>query len=339
MQNIEAYKELMRTPKKVLITSHHNPDADALGSSLAWARFLRQQAHEVHIVVPSEFPAFLDWMLKDDNVTVYSPKTHQICQKLIEEAEIFYFMDFSSISRLQDLRPLFEGQSQPVVMIDHHLSPDIKPDFQYWNTEASSTAELVYNLIELLGYKENLSPEIGECIYAGIVTDTSSFKHASTTIKAHLITAELMNIGVDTNRVQRLIYDSNTENRLHFLGHVLRDKLYVVSEYRTAYFLITQEEQSRFENRTGDTEGLVNYALSIEDVILAAIFIEQSDGVKISFRSVGDLPANEIAKKYFGGGGHKNAAGCNYPHSLKEAEQTLLNLLPDYKEVLSPQER
>lgn len=329
MQGIDAYQLLMQTTKKVVITTHHHPDADALGSSLALARYLQKSNHQVQIITPSEYPNFLYWMNGNGEVLVYSEQTKNACKQFIDAADLIFCLDFSSYNRLQDLADLLKASPAKVFMIDHHLNPEIKPNFMFWDKEASATAELVYELIELLGDLQKIDVRIGECLYAGIVTDTSSFKHPSTTPKAHEISASLIKLGVDTNKVHRLIYDSNTKERIHFLGYALQEKLKILPEYRTAYFVITLQELKDFNTQMGDTEGLVNYAISLADIDLAALIVERVDCVKISFRSVGNLAVNELAEKHFYGGGHKNAAGGSCNLSVAEVEQKLLNLLPN----------
>lgn len=335
MFKIEDFKALVSTPKKVVITAHYNPDADALGSSLALAAYLRKKGHQVSVILPSSYPGFLDWMPQpDDNLSVYSSENKLITEKSINTADLLFCLDFSTYNRLQELALVVKQCETKIFVIDHHLNPEIDADFQIWDTKASSTAELVYVFIDLMGDKSIIDLTIAERIYAGIVTDTSSFKHPTTTPRVHRIAADLMEMGLDTNRIQRLIYDNNSESRLRFLGYALKDKLKVVREYRTAYFTIDSEELEMFNNRQGDTEGFVNYALSIEGIVLAAIIIAKPDCVKMSFRSVGSFSVNEFASRHFSGGGHKNAAGGICGLTVEETEKKFLGLLPQYKETL-----
>ncbi|NJL13584.1 MAG: bifunctional oligoribonuclease/PAP phosphatase NrnA [Microscillaceae bacterium] len=334
MPDSEALKALLHASCQIAIVAHHNPDADALGSSLALARFLSKQGHQVEVLMPSAFPDFLDWMPGAEKVVAYSEESQTYCRQVFQAVDLVFCMDFSSYARLQFLEPLLRVATARRFIIDHHQAPDMEADFWLWNVQASSTSELVFELLELLEAKSFLDIEMGECIYAGIVTDTSSFKHPSTTERVHLIAAELMALGVNTNRVQRFIYDNNSENRLRFIGYALHEKLKVLPQYRTAYFVITKEELRMYENKLGDTEGLVNYALSIADIVLAVIIIENEDCVKMSFRSVGNFAVNEFARKHFSGGGHKNAAGSDCMTDAFETEQLLLSLLPQYENEL-----
>ena len=334
MQNIELYKEIMSETRSVGIIAHHNPDADALGSSLALSRFLQKEGHQTQVISPSAFPGFLSWMNGSDSVLIYESEDKQKAEEFILQADVVLCLDFSSYNRMKGIEPVFRKTKAKIGVIDHHLDPEIKSDFMLWNVKASSTCELVYDFIENLGKKDVVDITIGENLYAGMVTDTSSFKHPNTTKRVHLIAAELIDLGIDTNRVQRLIYDNNSESRLRFMGYALKEKLTVLPEYRTAYFKITADELSLYSNQLGDTEGLVNYALSIKDVIFAATIIEKADCVRMSFRSMGDFAVNNFAQAHFSGGGHKNASGGTSNLSIEETEKLFLDLLPDYKDKL-----
>jgi phosphoesterase RecJ-like protein len=220
------------------------------------------------------------------------------------------------------------------VLIDHHLEPEQFADFTLWNTKASSTAELVYQLISRLDPENGIDLPIAECIYAGILTDTGGFRHPTTSRNVHIIIADLLNYGVDASRIHKLIYDTSTESRIRFLGYVLEQKLVVLQEYHCAFIVINKEELERFHSETGDTEGFVNYALSIEGIVMGAVIIDRTEAIKMSFRSVGDFSVNEFARKHFEGGGHKNAAGGKSDETLEETVARFVGLLPQYKEQL-----
>ncbi|MGB5930058.1 MAG: DHH family phosphoesterase, partial [Cyclobacteriaceae bacterium] len=220
------------------------------------------------------------------------------------------------------------------VLIDHHQEPEDFADFVSWSTKAAATAELVYMLIRDMGEESLVDPDIADCLYAGIMTDTGSFKHPNTTRNVHLITADLMERGADVSRVAKLVYDTNSQDRIRFLGYALNEKLTVLPEYRTAYFAITAEELKRFKSQTGDTEGLVNYALGIEGITLAAVIIDRTEAVKLSFRSVGTFSVNIFARNHFDGGGHKNAAGGKSDLDLDQTVQKFEGLLEEYKDQL-----
>ncbi|SDK65623.1 phosphoesterase RecJ domain-containing protein [Catalinimonas alkaloidigena] len=335
MRNFEAFRALISAPKRVVITTHHKPDADALGSSLALANFLKKKYHDVQVITSSDYPRFLHWMQGNEEVIVYDAATnHEQVEGLVNEADIIFCLDFSSLARTQDLEPLLRAAQATIVQIDHHLEPEEFADFVLWNNKASATCELVYDLFDMLDDSELIDKGIAECIYAGILTDTGSFRHPTTSARVHIIVAELIRAGVEPARIHKLIYDNYSENRLRFLGYALSEKLVVLPEYRTAYISITSEELQRFRYSTGDTEGFVNFALSIEGIVVGAVFIEREDAIKISFRSIGDFAVNVLAREHFEGGGHKNAAGGKSNLSIEDTVQKFINLLPAHQEEL-----
>lgn len=335
MQQLAALNAWMSDRKKVVITIHYNPDADALGSSLALACYLRKKNHQVSIISPNPFPSYLDWMQGSKDVFIYSDQNKENCRFLIEEAELIFIIDFSAYARLQEMQQWVRDASAKKVVIDHHLNPNVKADYVFWNAEASSTAELIFDFIEASGDKPLIDVAMGECLYAGYVTDTSSFKNPSTTPRIHLITAELMAIGIQTNHIQRKVYDDNSLDKIRLIGYALKEKLYLLPEYKTAYISITQQELQKYGNHLEDTEGLVNFALSLSGTVLAVVFVDKGDYIRIFFRSVGQFAVNEFACKYFGGGGHINAAGANYTGTLDEALEKFLKLLPEYQSQLA----
>lgn len=336
MQKFEAFKELLSSPKKVVITTHHKPDADALGSSLGLSGYLKKLNHQVTVITPSDYPKFLDWMPGNDEVIVYDDKRHKLAERLFNEADLIFCLDFSCLSRINEVGELVRNAPAVKILIDHHLEPKSFADFEYWDITASATAEMVYEVITRMGHRDLIDGDIAESLYAGILTDTGSFKHPNTTKNVHLIVADLIDLGANTAKVSKLIYDTNSVNKLKFVGYALSEKLVVLKEYNTAYFAITPEELNKYDSKTGDTEGLVNYALSIENIVMAAVIIDRVEAVKISFRSVGDFAVNEFAKKHFEGGGHKNAAGGKSNLSLKETVKKFEALLPNYKNQLNP---
>ncbi|MBC7446869.1 MAG: DHH family phosphoesterase [Hymenobacteraceae bacterium] len=331
-----ALRALLATPKEVLITTHHKPDADALGSSLAWAGYLRQRGHVVTVVTPTDYPTFLNWMAGNDSVVIYDQQQNDaLVRRLMAEAEVIFCLDFNNLGRINELGPMVGASPAVKVLIDHHLLPDAFAQINFSHSDAAATCELIFELIRALGDEALITPAIGECLYAGIMTDTGSFRHSSTSRNVHLITADLLSLGVNTSAVHRRVYDSWSELRLRFLGMVLKDKLTVVREYNTAYIAVTSDELRAYDSKTGDTEGLVNFALSIEGVRLAVLLVERGPVVKISFRSAGDFSVNEFSRRHFSGGGHRNAAGGIAHASLTGTVQKLLGLLPEYADHLT----
>ncbi len=322
-----------------MITTHHKPDADALGSSLGMANYLIKKGHNVKVITPSDYPGFLNWMKGNDNVLVYSDENSEQVQRFINEADTIITLDFSVLHRINEMGEMVRNAKAFKVNVDHHLEPEDFADYRLWNTKAASTCELCFELIVMLGDKTLIDKDIAECLYAGIMTDTGGFRHPNTTQNVHEVVAELIGIGADNAKIAKEIYDTNSLNRLKFLGFALSQKLEVLPEFHTAYFAITNDELNRFESKTGDTEGLVNYALSLDGIVLAVLFKDSGDGIKMSFRSIGEFPANEIASKYFNGGGHRNAAGGKTEGTLEETVDKFKSILKDYKPLLDSERK
>lgn len=321
MEHLKKFsKELERTHKAV-ITTHHKPDADALGSSLGLALYLKKKGHEVSVITPTDFPNFLNWMEGVEDVIIFNENDNETkSAALIDEATIIYCLDFSSLDRINELGDLVRKSPAVKVLIDHHLEPEHFADYEFWDVKAAATAELIFDLIDGLGDKNLIDKQIAECLYAGIMTDTGQFKHSNTSKDTHRITAELIELGANTSGVANSIYDSNSVDRIKFLGYALSEKMVIIEECNTAYISITADELKKYHSKTGDTEGLVNFALSIEGIIFAAVIIDRTQGIKMSFRSEGSFSVNEFARSYFNGGGHKNASGG---HSILTLEETV----------------
>jgi len=278
-------------------------------------------------------------MKGNDEVLIYSDETKANCQELMETADIIVTLDFSVLSRINDLGEMVRSAKGFKVNIDHHLDPEDFADFRLWNTGAAATCELCYELIIALGDEDLIDKDIAECLYAGILTDTGGFRHPNTTQNVHEVVSKLIAHGADNSRISKNIYDKNSVDRLRFLGYALSQNLVVLMDQRVAYFALTEEELSQYNSKTGDTEGLVNYALSIEGITLAGLFKESDGGVKISLRSIGAFPANEMARTYFNGGGHRNAAGGKVETSITEAIGLFKSAIGDYKEELEEEYR
>ncbi len=334
-EDLKAIIEILAKPRKIAITTHHKPDADALGSSLALAIYLRKKGHNVEVVTPSDYPNFLNWMSGEKTVKAFDPKKpSEHLKAIFLEADLIFCLDFNSLGRINDLGDWIKESTATRIMIDHHLQPDDFADYKLWDTKAAATAELIFDFITLLGDHSMIDVPIAECLYAGLVTDTGSFRHPSTNRTVHLIVADLLRTGVNPSRIHKLVYDNNHLNRLRFLGFVLKDKLQVIPELHTAYIAITRDEIREYNVDTGDTEGIVNYALSIRGIVMGIVIIDRKDMVKMSFRSVGDFDVNAFARKYFSGGGHKNAAGGKSEVSLDETLVQVLNAVNENRNDL-----
>lgn len=318
---------------------HRDPDADALGSSLGWGSYLIKKGHTVTVISPTEYAANLTWLPGMESVLIYEKAGEQkVCRQKIAEATLICCLDFSALSRLKDLGKVVQDAKATKMMIDHHLEPEYFAKWMIWDTNAAATAQLVYSVIKHMEpdkqTTEIFDKSMAECLYAGIMTDTGSFRHANVTPEVHLAVADLMLTGFDTSRVHRLIYDNAPLSRLQFLGYVLSQKLIVLPEYRTSYMVLTEEELIRFNSSTGETEGIVNYGLQVENVVMSALFIERKGEIKISFRSVGSFSVRDLASSHFSGGGHKNASGGRSEQSIKETVERFLSVLPTYREAL-----
>jgi len=338
MENLNEFKALMATPKKVVVTTHFKPDADALGSSLGLAGYLKKKGHQVQVITPSDYPDFLAWMPGNESVLAFNPDNASIVNKsksIIAEADIIFCLDFSSLSRIYDLTEPVKQAAGVKVMIDHHLEPEDFAKFKQWDVTAASTAQLVYRLICEVGDQSVIDENIASCLYAGLMTDTGGFRHNNTRRDEFLIAADLVALGANPSHISKLVYETNSLERLRLMGFVLKDKLVVLPEYNTAYITITDEELKQYASQTGDTEGLVNYALSVKNIRMAALMYKRKQDVKLSFRSLDDFSVNEFARAHFEGGGHKNAAGGQSKLSLEETLQKFLALLPQYKEQLT----
>lgn len=329
------FLEFLKTPRRIVLTAHQNPDGDAFGSILSLYGVLKQMGHQVHAISPTDHADFLDWMPHTNEVINFEDKLERgRAERIIREAELVFCLDFSALDRLKDMHTPVKESKARKVMIDHHQQPESFADYTYWNVKAAATCELIYCLLEDLDWLSYINTEVATCIYTGILTDTGSFKFDSTSKQVHRIAGELIDKGINPNKISRKLFDQNSFDRLKFMGYALGEKLTYLPEYRVAYFMFTAEEQERFNLKKGDTEGLVNYGLSIAGVVMAAIFIEKDNLVKISFRSVDDFSVANLAREYFEGGGHKNAAGGRSFESLHETVNRFLKLLPEVKDSL-----
>lgn len=331
----EENLQLLTEPKKIVITTHHKPDGDALGSSLGLFHFLKKFNHTVHVVVSSDFPDFLDWMPGRKEVISF-PEQASLSKQLLADADIIFCLDYSALSRTQILEPYIAQSAAQKWMIDHHLDPEDFADLTYWDSNAAATAQLIYTFIaDVLQAKAKIDADIATCLYAGIMTDTGSFRFKSTTSAVHHIIASLIDAGARNWEIHEQIYNSSTERRLKFLGYALLNCLEVIPEYNTAVFAISKADLAQFKITTGDTEGLVNYALSIKGIRLAALIVDRTELIKLSLRSIGEIPCNEICKKHFNGGGHLNASGGSSTADLATVVQTFKSILTEYKEILT----
>lgn len=325
---------ILAQPQKIVITTHHKPDGDAMGSSLGLYHYLIQQGHHVKVITPTDYPDFLAWLPGNGEVIIYTESVEQSAG-LIADADLIFCLDFNALNRINEMGELVAESTAIKVMIDHHLEPQDFDDYRYWDINACATAQLVYTFItEELGNAKLINKDVATCLYTGIMTDSKSFSLPNTTSAVHRIIAGLMDAGAVNWHIYDQVYNNSSENRLRFLGICLSERLEVLHEFNTAIITATKDDLVKYDVITGDTEGIVNYALSITGVKLAAFIVERPDKVKLSLRSKGEFPANDICKKYFNGGGHRNAAGGIWAGSLKEAVNQFKSILPEYKKLL-----
>lgn len=310
-------KAHLSKPKHIVIVTHWSPDGDAMGSSLGLYNYLIKKKHKVTVITPNDYPAFLFWLPGNKNVINFSIKA-SAAKTAVKKAEIIFCLDFNSLKRINALGDEVGKSKALKCMIDHHLQPDNFADFMLHDIQACSTCELIYDFIELMGDKKLIDKNISNCLYTGIMTDTGSFRFPSTKSKTHRIIADLIDAGAQNSEIHNRIYDGNTEGKIRLLGYCLAEKLTVFKEYGTAFFSLSSDELQHFNYKKGDTEGIVNYALSIEGIYFSAFFVERDGEIKTSFRSKGDFDVNLFARQHFNGGGHANAAGGMSDLSLDE---------------------
>lgn len=317
--DIQAVQLLLATPKKIAIIPHRGPDGDAMGSTLGLYHFLLKNNHEPTVIAPNEFPDFLAWLPGSETVKIFE-KDKENCSEILKESELIFTLDFNAFHRVgSEMEQVLEELEAPFIMIDHHQKPDSYATVTYSDTSFGSTCEMLYNFIVFLDKKEDIDKTIGTCIYTGILTDSGSFRFPGTTGNTHRIVADLIDLGVENTIIPNLLFENSSYSRLQLLGRALQN-MKVFLEHKTTYTTLTQEELNTFEHVKGDTEGIVNYGLSIKGVLFTAIFIENKEEkiIKISFRSQGDFDVNEFAREHFNGGGHRNAAGGKSEVSLLE---------------------
>jgi phosphoesterase RecJ-like protein len=336
LNNITDIKPLLlnKPQPNIIITTHHKPDADALGSSLGLFHFFKQMGLLSTIITPTDYGDFLKWMPGETEVINFE-EHEQKSAALVANANLIFCLDFNSLKRINKLGELVSASSAKKVMIDHHLEPEGFADFGLWTTKASSTCELVFLFIEQLGEINKINKEVANCLYAGIMTDTASFKHPSTYPSTHRVAAVLLEKGAQPNKIFEEIYDNYSVDRTRFIGYCLNEKLQVLEDLHTILICITAEELKRYNITTGDTEGLVSYGLSIKGIKLSVLIVDRKVLRKMSFRSKGDFPCNEFARLYFSGGGHFNAAGGESHETLEQTEIKFKTVIQEYKHLLS----
>lgn len=328
-KEIQEIVGLLSTPKKIVIIPHRSPDGDAMGSTLGLYHLLMQMKHQAVVISPNDFPSFLDWMPGSENVLVYE-NDREATSKRIAAADLIFTLDFNALHRTGEMETVLSKVSVPFIMIDHHQSPDTYAKYTFSDTSYGSTCEMLYNFMVQIGKKAFIDKTIATCLYTGILTDSGGFKFPKTTGNTHRIVAEFIELGVENTVIPTLLFDNSSYNRLQLLGRALQN-LKVIADKKTAYITLSQKELDDFGYEKGDTEGIVNYGLSIKGIHFAAIFIEHTDEkiIKISFRSQGDFDVNLFARSHFNGGGHMNAAGGKSNETLEKTIEKFIHLVAE----------
>jgi len=324
---LEQLKQWLDKPATVVIIPHKNPDGDAMGSCLAWQGMLNQLGHSTSVIAPNDYPTFLHWLPGHDGVWIYE-NDQELADKLIAEADMVFTLDFNTLKRIDQMGARVAESAAKKVMIDHHQEPDDYADIMFSNPAIGSTCEFVFQIIDAMGLAKHINQDIASCLYTGIVTDTGSFRFPSVTSATHRAVATLIDAGANHSEIHEKIKDNARPDRLKLLGIALKNMVFI-SEYKTAYITISQDELDACNYQKGDTEGFVNYGLSVAGIEMAVLMTEskKEEMIKISFRSKGDLAVNLFAKTYFEGGGHINAAGGKSDKSLRETEAYFLKSL------------
>ena len=334
LKGFEDLRSFLAAPKKVVIIGHRNPYGDAVGSTLALKHYLDKKEHQTTVVMPNDSPDFLHWLPGSKKIYKFDKQNKQ-AQRAINCSDIIFLLDFNALHRVgSDMHNTLEKYSNEFAMIDHHQQPyDFK--YMYSDTEICATCQMVYHFIEMNNDLNLIDTDIATCLYTGIMTDTGSFRFRSTTSTTHRIIADLIDKGAKNDRIHNNIYDANSYNRLLLLGQALSN-LQILPSFKTAYITLSDDEKKRFDFQKGDTEGVVNYALSLKGIIFAAIFIEDKEQgiIKISFRSKGGFSVNQFARNHFEGGGHDNAAGGKSDLSLANTVTKFSSLLHQYQQEL-----
>lgn len=333
MTNLNALKSLLNVPKNIVLTSHRNPDGDAIGSTLGMKHFLDQFGHTVKCIFPSEYPDNVAWMPDAGDIIIYDIDPER-SEEVLNNADIIFCLDYNSLSRVDKMGEVISGvEGAELVLIDHHLEPDIRADFIMSVPAASSTCELVYEFILLMEKPLAITIDLAEALLTGILTDTGSFKY-STSPRLFMIVSKLVERGADLTKLQDLIFNSMTEKQLRLLGHCLKHRMEIMGEYKTALITLNRKDYETFDIQRGDTEGIVNYMLKMRNIRTAAFITEQPTVVKLSLRSKGEISVQSIASKYFKGGGHQNASGGYSFTGLRATVNKFKEVLPLFKEML-----
>lgn len=332
-KNIERLLEFISESKTICLLSHHNPDGDALGSSLGFYHTLKNMGKEAHVLIPNASPDFLKWLPDADKIVYYESQKQQYIQ-LLETVDLVICLDFNQINRLGVAQKSWKHVNTKSVLIDHHPEPELFANITISDTSVSSTAELVFEVIQQLKITQSLNDKAAVCLFTGIMTDTVNFSVNCSRPRTFEIVSELMNYKFDKEEVHRQVFNTFSPDRMRLLGYMLYEKMVLLPEYKSAYISLTMEEAKRYNFQAGDSEGFVNFPLNIKGIVFSAFIMERRDHIKLSFRSRGDFAVNELMETHFKGGGHKNAAGGEVSGlSVDEVIKILEQVIPLYPQL------
>lgn len=319
-------------PKKIVLLSHTNPDGDTIGAALAWRTYLERLGHTTCCIAPNRYPSFLEWMSDIAYIGVFKEDEEGLLSRFVAEADLIFCMDFNQIGRLERLSDTVEANTTALrILIDHHLHPPVDGySLQFSDTQACSTSFIVYQLIEALAGTEAIDSVMAESLYVGFMTDTGNFSFSNLTADLFRAVAVLIDKGINVPYINSAVYNNFSECRMRLLGYLLNDKMKIRYEYGAAYMALTEEDMRRFDFKQGDSEGFVNYPLSIRGITMSAMFIQTRSHIRVSLRSRGDADVNVFARRYFNGGGHRNAAGGKSFVSMDETIDNFNNALKEY---------
>ena len=331
MRPISEIYQHLKEPRNIVITMHQKPDPDAMGSSLGLAHFLKQFGHSITVISPTNWADFLKWMPGAESVLDFeNVKDREKVDAALVNADWLFSLDYNHLGRTRHMAGMLASLKCTKILIDHHQQPQTEVfDYGISDVKKSSTCEMVYDLIIESGNANLIDLDTAQCLYAGVMGDTGSFRFPSTTLSVHKMVADLKSKGLEHTLIHEAVYDNFLEARLRFIGHVLLNRLDVMYEYDTAFISIPWKDLVKYNIKTGDTEGLVNYPLSIQGMKLAALIIDRNEEIKLSFRSKGNFDVNTFARKYFDGGGHFNAAGGRSTDTLEKTVQRFINAVKE----------
>lgn len=328
-ENIRKINKLLSHKKKIVIIGHNNPDGDTVGGSLGLYNVLKKTVHEVSVIMPSKPSSFLQWMPKQSDIIIFNEQ-EVIVSNLFKEADIVFCIDFNSSHRVDKAQKVLENTKAIKFLIDHHPEPDTNAEFIFSDTSVSSASELVYEFIRETNLFEHFNKDAATCIFTGIMTDTLNFSVNSSRQETFAIVGELLAYNIDKTFIYDKVYNNFSVDRLRLVGYLLYKKMKIIAKHRFAYILFTKEEMKKFNFNEGDHEGIVNMPLSVSNIDASIIAVEKDDFVKLSLRSKGDIDVNLLARKFFNGGGHTNAAGGRVFTTINKIEDYIKNAIDEY---------